>query len=268
MARSPNYPRLSLREAIGRIKEVYEEEHIHKVDREAVARDLGYKGESGASLGVISALRKYGLLQADGNKVRVSDDAVTIILRQKGDSERAQAIQRAALAPKLFAELYELYGNNLPSDAALRHDLIKKRFLQKAADEVIRIYRDNLEFVSEEAAEYTTADELAEEQSVEVEVRPQQSVDGPSASRVPDGKASVPASAEQSYLREFLHVFARGREVRLYIDEGAVTQETINRIIAHLNLVKEDLPLEGQPAVEQPAIEAPALEYAKTEQMQ
>src|SRR5258708_574477 len=119
--RSPNYPSVTLREAIDRIRLVYNAEHTHKADKNVVATDLGYTGLNGKSLTLIGALKRYGLLEVDDDGLKVSDEAVTILELPENDAERQSALSRAALAPPLFAELKETFGNSLPSDENLRH---------------------------------------------------------------------------------------------------------------------------------------------------
>lgn len=262
MPRSPNYPRLSFREAIKQVRRIYESEDINTrtVSKDEVGMALGFKGVNGASLGIINALRKYGLLQdEDSDRVRVSGDALSILF-PADDSRKIGVIEKAAFAPKPLAEFYRAWGKHPPRPEVLRRDLEERGFLPKATDEVIRIYYDNLEFVFGKAPEYTEVDEQINEQPLEVEVQPQQSVNGSDASSTPDSKAPAPASTEQVPLKEHLHVFARGREVRLQIG-GEVTQETMDRIIAHLNLLKEDYPKEssyreaqGEQPSERPAV--------------
>lgn|SRR5215217_1947558 len=264
MPRSPNYPRLSLREAIEQVRIIYESENIstRTVSKDAVGMALGFKGVNGASLGIINALRKYGLLQdEDNDRVRVSRDALSILF-PADDSRRIEVLERAAFAPKPLSEFHKTWGEHPPRPEVLRRELEERRFLSKATDEVMRIYYDNLEFVFGKTPEYTEIDEQVNEQPLEVEVRPQQSVNGSDASRVPDSNVSTPSSTEQGPLKEYLHVFARGREARLQIG-GEVTQETVDRIIAHLKLMKEDFPKEdsyqegqGEQDSERPAVAA------------
>lgn len=145
--RSPNYPVLSLGEAIQKVRTVYQKEYTHAATREVVAKDLGYAGVNGASAGVISALVKYGLMEHVGDGIKISSDGLDVVLHRKGDPEYASAIQRAALLPGLFRELHDLYGGSLPSDHSLRAYLQKRGFNPKVVDSVIRIYRETLEFV-------------------------------------------------------------------------------------------------------------------------
>jgi len=160
--RSPNYPALTLSESIERIRQVYGAEHTHPASREVLAKDMGYNSLSGASLPILGALRRYTLLVDDTDgQMRVSDDAVAILELPETDSERRNALRRVAFAPDLFADLRDEFGEQLPSDANLRHYLIKRKFLPKAADEVIRIYRENLGLVGIKDEGYNPGMELA-----------------------------------------------------------------------------------------------------------
>lgn len=256
--RSPKYPQLPLRKAIERVGQVYRAERTHKAEKAAIAKDLGYGGLNGGSVSLIGTLKTYGLLSEDKEGVGVTGDAVTILRAPEGDADRREALLKVAFTPKVFAELRDAYGDDpdeLPSDATMQYRLEKSGFLEKAAGEVIRTYRDNLEFVSEAEAEYTGFDEPIDDQPLEVEVQPQKPVVTPS---VPNpGGFGVPAptvTVEQGSLKEFLHVFAKDCEMRLLVD-GVVTQEAIDRLIGYLQLGKEDLP--SRKELEQPAIEQP-----------
>jgi hypothetical protein len=157
--RSPTYPRISLREAIEQVTRVYEEEGTHSASDGDIVKDLGYKSLNGTSSGVLSALKKYGLLQRDEGGFNVTSDAVAIIELPPGSSEHSAAVRKSAFRPVLFAEMYEKYGPALPNDRTLRHFLITKNFNPKTTNEVIRVYRDTLEFVSEDLAAYPKVEE-------------------------------------------------------------------------------------------------------------
>lgn len=261
--RSPKYPQVSLREAIERVGKVYRAERTHKVDKEAVAKDLGYGSLNGGSISLIGTLKTYGFLQEDKEGVEVTGDAVTILRAPEGDPDRSEALLKAAFTPKVFAELRDAYGDDpaeLPSDATMQYRLEKKGFLEKAAVEVIRTYRDNLEFVAAEAVEYNGADDSIDELPTEVpEVQPRPTVDTQPPLAPPS--ATPPAPVEQGSLKEYLHVFARDCEMRLLID-GVPTQEAIDRLIGYLELGKEDLPSreELKARVEPPVVEMPTPE--------
>src|SRR5438105_3092705 len=114
--RSPNYPQLSLEEAIERVRTVYSAHHTTKANQEQIAKTLGYGSINGTSQGVVSALRKYGLLQGGNDALSVSHDAVMILERQQDHPERIAAIHRAAFAPVLFSEMHEHFKNQSPTD--------------------------------------------------------------------------------------------------------------------------------------------------------
>jgi hypothetical protein len=153
--RSPNYPSISLKDAIDKVRKIYEAEHTHVTSREVVARDLGYNSLNGASLPIIGSLKRYQLLEDAGEGLKISEDAVTILELPETEPQRIEAVRRAAFAPSFFQELWQEFGGKLPSDANLRHYLIRKKFLPKAADELIRVYRDNFKLLGVVDSGYT-----------------------------------------------------------------------------------------------------------------
>ena len=166
LVRSPNYPAVSLPEAITKIDAVFRKEHKHPAPREVLAQAIGYGGLNGASASMISALHKYGLIEPVGNKghYKVSEDAVDILLHRPGERERIEAIMRAAFMPQLFSELRSHYGDSLPSEQNLRTYLLKRDFNPKTVGGVIRAYRDTIEFVNAETrgSYMESVDELQE----------------------------------------------------------------------------------------------------------
>lgn len=148
--RSPNYPSISLRKAIELAQKLYSEAHTNKASSETVAKALGYAGLNGASMGVISALKKYGLLEAAGAEFRISKDGLSILVDPKSSPEWAGAIIRAAFRPALFMELRKEYGDTPPkSDDFLRAFLLKRGFVQGVVDTPIRTYRDTMVLVEQ-----------------------------------------------------------------------------------------------------------------------
>jgi len=146
--RSPNYPSISLPDAIERVRKIYKSEHMHKAPPEVVAKILGYNGLNGASLMVLSTLKKYGLLEEVGRDLKVSQDALVILVDPENSQERVAAIRKAARAPALFEKFFDEYGDKAPSDENIRAYLLKNGFAQTAVDTPIRCYRETLDFVS------------------------------------------------------------------------------------------------------------------------
>jgi len=146
--RSPNYPAISLPDAIARIAKIHAAEQHLPAPKEVLAKHIGYNGLNGASLKVISALGKYGLLEeVNGDKMRVSPLAMNI-LYPPNDAAKAQAISEAAFLPTLFAELRAEWGGTVPSDANMRSYLVRRNFATDAIDRVIGAYRETAEMVA------------------------------------------------------------------------------------------------------------------------
>lgn len=217
--RSPNYPSLTLREAIERIKKVYAAQHHYPATKEVVAQNLGYSGINGKSLALIGALKRYALLQADGENLRVTDDAISILNLPEDNPERAAALRSAAFATPVFAQLYETYGDKRVADAVLRHDLRKRKFLEKAADEVIRIYRDNLELVTQETPGYNADDSGGGGQKPEERPLMQPTPQGQTPQKPPVGSAPTdrqpPATGQR--IHEFSFPLSFQRDIKAVI---------------------------------------------------
>ena len=196
--RSPNYPTISLPDAIERVRKVYNKEHLHKADPEVVCKAMGYTGVNGASLGVLSALKKYLLLEEVGKELKVSAVALSILVDPQNSTERQEAIRSAAAAPALFATLFDEFGDSLPSDENLRAFLLKRNFAQTAVDTPIRTYRETLNFVSqysgvsnepkpiEEEAEMQTTEERPVDRS-QTRSQPTSSATGGRDTAMPEG---------------------------------------------------------------------------------
>lgn len=160
--RSPNYPIISLADAVGRVQLIYEKERQHPADKLVVAKALGYGSLNGLSRSIVSALVKFGLLTETKDQLKVSMEALDILLHSAGEPERVAAIQRAAYMPPLFSELRATFDNSLPSDENLRAFLVKKGFNPNTVSNVIRAYRDTVLFANQETAQGPEAREARE----------------------------------------------------------------------------------------------------------
>ncbi|HVN78550.1 MAG TPA: hypothetical protein VMW38_06095 [Terriglobia bacterium] len=152
--RSPNCPQITFLEAIEKGRKVYENEHTHPAAKEVVAGDLGYKGLNGASLTIIGALRQYGILEGSKDAMRVSEDAV-IYFEMDDSWKKREAALRMAFKPVLLAEMKAQYGKSIPSEGNLKHWLITKGFLPKAAADIILVYKENIKLDSGEEEDYS-----------------------------------------------------------------------------------------------------------------
>lgn len=160
--RSPNYPAMSLPEAISRVGVIHSKEQHLAAPKEVIARHLGYASLNGSALKAISALLKYGLLdEAIGGKMKVSDLALSI-LHPRSPTEKGAAIKDAAGRPALFVEISNEWEGGIPSDANLKSYLIRRNFAADAIDRVIKSYRETVELVARESGGYDPVPEAME----------------------------------------------------------------------------------------------------------
>jgi hypothetical protein len=156
--RSPNCPQIGFLEAIEKGRTVYRKVHTSTAAKSVIAEELGYKGISGASLSMIGALRQYGILEGSKEAMRVTEDAVAYYELDEGE-EKQQATLRMAFKPVLLGEMRSQFGVSINSEANLKHWLIKKGFLPKAAEDIIRVYKENITLAAGEQSGYSGGEE-------------------------------------------------------------------------------------------------------------
>lgn len=145
LIRSPSFPFISLAEAVERARALYAAERRNAASADAVVRHWGYSPKSSGGKQTIGALRAFGLLEGEG-AVRVTDRAVHVLL-DEGSAERDRLLRQAALSPPVYHRLWERYGPDLPSDQGLRtHLIVEMGFNENAVDDVIRGYKETLDF--------------------------------------------------------------------------------------------------------------------------
>jgi len=232
-ARSPGYPTIGLREALEKVRLVYQKDYQNRMPRSVVAQHMGYQSLNGKSLGVLSAVAKYGLLEGRGDENRVSDLALQIIAHQPGSPERAKAIIDAAGMPELFGDLDSRFQNGRASDATIRSYLMTKKFIPQAADTAIRAYRETKAVVNEETEGYNpeaTNQTEPEDQSMTPSLQENR------GSR-PGGLAPIgaPASGEREFIRSPL---TRDAAFRLLVS-GEIGAKELSKIIKVLTLQRE-----------------------------
>lgn len=154
--RSPNYPQIGLGAAIERARLIYKAERQNRISRDTAVKLMGFGGYNGASAGVLSAVLKFGLLEGQGEEMRVSDLAVRILVPHD-DDEKAEAIREAAANPPLFVEMAERWPNDPPSDHSLRAYLTRRGFADSALEAVIKSYWDTASLVRDAGPQYDPA---------------------------------------------------------------------------------------------------------------
>ena len=105
MARSPNYPAITLPQAIDDAKSVWQKHQRSTIAPIEAAQTLGFKGLSGASRPRLAALKKYGVLEKRGKGLALSDRGISFAVRQADSGLYADAVRGAIMDVSLFANL-------------------------------------------------------------------------------------------------------------------------------------------------------------------
>lgn len=165
--RSPAYPVMDLEKAIGYANRLYSHAKLHETSRQTVADAWKISPSSGGFLGYSAALKHFGLMTSSGAKENqryaLTKDAERIILDLTDSPEKREAIQRAALAPKIYSELWDKFAvdgiDGGVEESALRNYLVFDRpgpkYTPDAAPLVIRHYRSTMTFANFQAGNRT-----------------------------------------------------------------------------------------------------------------
>ena len=138
--RSPNFPALSLEDAMKIAGELYSKIRKVTVDREAAAKELGYTGLTGRSVKVLGALNQYGLIDnVSKGQCRVTDLAEQA-LHGFPEAEKAGALHRAARSPSLFRAIYDEFGEQIESEHAIRSFLMKRGFTDRGVESALQSF--------------------------------------------------------------------------------------------------------------------------------
>ncbi len=241
--RSPNYPQLSLGEAIEAIRPVLKAENRNKMSRAVLAKHLGYSSLNGRALTKIGAIRAFGLIDGSGDDLRVSDDAVSLLLAPEGSSTRELAKARAAMRPALFKELRADFPTT-PSPENLQYELVKRGYTQEAAGKAAETYLATMRLVGESEGGYNPPSDQEEGEAMET---PSTDLGGmtrpppPAPRKAPPGsrQAVFPLSEGDVTMVFPAELSAEGyRELRDYLDiflrkaqreHAAKAQETFNK---------------------------------------
>ncbi len=163
--RSPGYTSTTIKEALEKTKKLRDYGPARKpIAIDAALKVLGYSPRSGGGMQLVASMKKYGFLEDSGSTdtraVRVSDLANSILLDARPSSpERDSLIRKAALTPKLNAEIRERWPHGLPDDSTIRYWLASERaFNEKYIPAYLKALRETFEYAKLDSAPDTGDD--------------------------------------------------------------------------------------------------------------
>jgi hypothetical protein len=235
--RSPNYPGISLPDAIERIRKIHSKAHTHKVDAETMAKAVGYGGLNGAALTVLSALKKYELLEEIGKELRVSNTAMIIIADPVESEDRRNAIQFAAFSPVLFSEVRKQFPDSIPGDEIIRSFLLKKSFSASSVDIAIRAFRESMKLVTDEGWGYNDSSNQLDADMMLKELEQQSKFPvGAQMTGRATSSSSVKGNPASALLEEVgVYPVAKNCMVRL-LATVPLTETAVKTLIKHLQM--------------------------------
>jgi hypothetical protein len=144
--RSPNYPAISLTEAIARARQIYDAEKRALASTDTLLAHMGYRPLVGPGLRALSALKQYGLVEERAGQYRISDAAFNILNLSETSPDREAAIQDAIRKPALFNLILTNAKDQIPSDINLRDILIRDhKFNPASVATFIKAFRETVE---------------------------------------------------------------------------------------------------------------------------
>ncbi len=145
--RSPNYPGIDLRSAVGRVQELYPKVQRGEFTPLDAAEAWGYSGASSPVRRAMAALRQYGLIESKkGDNARLTTRALTLALREPESREFRTALHEAVESPSLFEELMNSGRANSAVGALRQYLVVEKRFTKDGADTFIEVLKASLAF--------------------------------------------------------------------------------------------------------------------------
>ncbi len=237
--RSPSYPVFDLAEAIEKTKAVYDNDKRASTSADVIASHLGYSAAKGPGGRAVSALKQYGLIEENSGKFRISDLGYTLAHYDRDSTEWRAAAVEAARHPVLFRELMDENPDGLPSDAALRSELLKRDFNPAAIPDVVKILRNTITLANEGSYVYN---EDTETQIMEAQPRTELAKSLPLQASIVKGRDTLPLLSQAlvvSIPRNFrVDINVRGDELRR--EDLAKIKNQFNRWIEGLEEAFEE----------------------------
>jgi hypothetical protein len=234
--RSPRFPSHSLGDALVYAKKIYDGVHKSSVDSETALRIMGFSGRNGASASALGSLRQFGLIEGMGERTRVSDLSISIF-QPIDEREKIDSLRHAAVHPKIFAAIYERFGNKVPAvDEPIKAFLVREQnFSPAGAKQCIESLRTTMTFLEHETQ--SLPDDVASAPAEEVKAPADSSLKSESRDdgALPESATalSLPQNENATHAR-----FPLGKECYAELTIfGAATPKSFERLKAQIELL-------------------------------
>ena len=147
--RSPKYSRINLQSALEKAQELIARAADKTVRESDIAKMLGYAGLTGRSIAVLSAMKKYKILEPNQSGFKLTSAAIEFFESNATATGRCRIIERFAYAPALFYELFNEFNGQLPPDSEFEEFLERHNFNPASFAQIIKIYRQNYQMVED-----------------------------------------------------------------------------------------------------------------------
>jgi hypothetical protein len=229
-SRSPNYPALSLQQALDLAGKLWAAEKRTAVSNDSAASAFGFKALSGPARVAIGALRQYGLIErTERGHVKLTDLAIHAL--HGTPKEREDALVAAATKPDLFNELLQTH-REASEDAIRRHLLTKKGFADDGARKAAKAFRETIGLVSQPASGYNSNN--VDQESESITMRVSQDQYGLGSSSQESGPTSGLLSLNVPYGDTQL-------SVQVKVSGERLKRAHIERVRKYLQLAEDDL---------------------------
>jgi hypothetical protein len=230
--RSPAYLFISLRKALEKAKTFYRSQTRHPAPLPAALALWGFAEKSSGGLQTVSALKQFGLLdenEVNGTRqVKLTEAALRIIQDEREDStERLREINRLAMLPKIYLEMWNKWSDQLPADATVKFFLVnEKKYNEAAFSDLFSAYKDTIDF-----AKFGKSDTDGSKDGAQGAINIPPLVPPPKGAKLMEGERIV-----------FTHEVEPEHGVRI-VASGAVDEELIDAVEMFLDLQKRRLGL-------------------------
>lgn len=149
---SPEYPRVSLPKVIDKLCKTAVLTRFNRVQEEfseeELAKILGYKNISGASVAFISSMKKYGMLEGVASNFKL-DSALKDLIVDGVEVNNFEALKGFAFNSDPFLKIYNTFEASFPEIDKFISLLLSKEFTVNAIPKLIKNYQQTLLFLNE-----------------------------------------------------------------------------------------------------------------------